>query len=261
MLAIQPAAWLHLLGLLALNHAILACGMHPRSSLLGPNMTRLPAVSSGTVSITFDDGPHDDVTPKVLDILDAHGATASFFVVGQRAARRGPLLRDALRRGHSVENHTHRHPAGFAAFGALRLRREIAEAQAAIADACGQAPRFFRAPMGLRSPLLDPVLAIEGLRLVSWTRRGYDTVTSCPDRILARLARGLASGDILLLHDTAARTDADGKPVVLTVLPRLLELIASAGLKATALPDSPAPLRSRGTFIGTQAEAGAPTSQ
>ena len=82
--------------------------------------------------------------------------------------------------------------------------------------------------MGLRSPLLDPVLARCGLRYVSWTRRGFDGIDRAPARVLRRLADGLAAGDILLLHDS--------KPVVLAVLPGLLEQIAAKGLRSVPIP-------------------------
>jgi peptidoglycan/xylan/chitin deacetylase (PgdA/CDA1 family) len=108
--------------------------------------------------------------------------------------------------------------------------------QAAIAGATGRDPRFFRAPAGFRSPLLDPVLALRGLRYVSWTRRGLDTVDGDAERVAARLTRGLAAGDVLLLHDRAHRRAAGGEPVVLAVLPAVLERIAAAGLKAVTLP-------------------------
>jgi hypothetical protein len=87
--------------------------------------------------------------------------------------------------------------------------------------------------MGFRSPLLDPVIARLGLRYVSWTRRGFDTAERNPDIVFARLTRGLAAGDILLLHD---RLTGGGEPPVLTVLPRLLDAIATAGLKPVSLP-------------------------
>jgi peptidoglycan/xylan/chitin deacetylase (PgdA/CDA1 family) len=233
-LAAQPGAWPAVLGLLACNHAVLACGMHPRGSLLGPNLTRLPASAGRSVALTFDDGPDPEVTPRVLDLLEQHGARATFFVIGRRATRHASLLREMRRRGHDVANHTHRHPASFACRSPWGLWREVTDAQHAIADACGQAPRLFRAPMGLRSPLLDPVLAAEGLTLVSWTRRGYDTVARRPARVLDRLTSGLAAGDILLLHDTAEGRDAEGRPMVLAVLPALLERLAAAGLTAAA---------------------------
>jgi peptidoglycan/xylan/chitin deacetylase (PgdA/CDA1 family) len=234
-LAVQPQLWPQTLALLACNHALLTALMHPRGTQLGPNLVRLPAALSGSVALTFDDGPDPEVTPRLLDLLEARGATASFFVIGEKAARHGALLREMQRRGHTIENHTHRHRATFACLGLWGLRREISRAQQVIADATGVAPRFFRAPMGLRSPLLDPVLALEGLRLVSWTRRGYDGRPSHPDKVLDRLTRRLAGRDILLLHDTAPPGLPARSAAVLKVLPGLLDRCAAAGLRVGSL--------------------------
>lgn len=240
--AAHPPAWPWALGGVAANHAAMAvAGLLPRNRLLGPNLLELPggARRRGEVALTFDDGPDPDVTPRVLDLLEGHGATASFFLIGRRAARHAPLVRELVCRGHSAENHTHRHPAGFAALPFGAMRREIAAAQDAIADAAGPgaAPRFFRPPAGIRSPLLDPALSAVGLLHVSWTRRCFDTVRRDPAPLLRRLGRGLAAGDVLLLHDgNVARTRNGGVPVVLEVLPPLLRQIAAAGLRAVSLP-------------------------
>jgi peptidoglycan/xylan/chitin deacetylase (PgdA/CDA1 family) len=235
----QPALWPWSLGAVAGNHLLLAAAvLWPRGRALGPNLTRLPAsaASRGEVSLNFDDGPDPEVTPRVLEMLDRHGARASFFCVGVKAAAHPEIVREIARRGHSVENHSHRHPHAFAFFGMRGLRREVGAAQAVIASLAGRAPEFFRAPAGFRSPLLDPVLAGSGLRYVSWTRRGFDTVDGNPEAVLARLTRGLAAGDVLLLHDGARARTRAGEPVVLAVLPRLLERIAAAGLKSVPLP-------------------------
>lgn len=267
-LAAHPPAWPWALGGVAANHAALAvAGLLPRNRLLGPNLARLPegARRRGEVALTFDDGPDPDVTPRVLDLLEAHGATASFFLIGRRAARHAPLVRDMVRRGHSAENHTHRHFPGFAALPFGAVRREIAAAQGAIADAAGgRAPRFFRPPAGIRSPLLDPALAAAGLLHVSWTRRGFDTVRRDPAALLRRLGRGLAAGDVLLLHDgNAARARDGGAPVVLEALPGLLRRIAAAGLRAVSLPramEAGEPAAAAGADRGAAAARPAPAA-
>jgi peptidoglycan/xylan/chitin deacetylase (PgdA/CDA1 family) len=223
------------------NHLVLgAAGMMPRSNLLGDNLTRLPGESAqrGMVALTFDDGPDPAVTPLLLDILDRHGATASFFCVGRKAAAQPALLRDMIAAGHSVENHSYGHSWLFACYGLGALRREATAAQDAIARITGRPPRFFRAPMGLRSPLLDPVLAAMGLRYVSWTRRGFDTVCRDPGLVLRRLTAGVSAGDVLLLHDGGSARGADGRPVVLAVLPLLLRELAARGLRAVSLPEA-----------------------
>jgi peptidoglycan/xylan/chitin deacetylase (PgdA/CDA1 family) len=212
----------------------------PRGRWLGPNLTRLPAAAAlrREIALTFDDGPDPLITPQVLDLLDRHGAKASFFCIGEKAAAHPEIITAIVRRGHCVENHTNRHPLAFAFYGMSALRREIEAAQTVIAGVAGRAPHFFRAPAGFRSPLLDPVLARCRLQYVSWTRRGYDAVRRDPAQILRRLTQGLAAGDVLVLHDgTRART-AEGMPVVLAVLPALLEHIAERGLKCVALADA-----------------------
>lgn len=237
-LVASPATWPWVLGAIAANHAgITAAGLWPRSTLLGPNITRLPAAAAqrNEIALTFDDGPDPEVTPRVLDLLDAHGAKATFFCIGTRAAQHPQLVREIVARGHSVENHSQGHPVTFSFYGVARFKRELAMAQQTLTDLTGQPPRFFRAPAGLRNPMLDPALHALGLRLVSWTRRGFDGVSGNADPVYARLTRGLAAGDILVLHDGHPPRTADGAPVALVVLPRLLELLAQRGLHAVTL--------------------------
>lgn len=236
--AVAPAMLAWAIAALAGNHLVLvAAGLIPTSRLLGPNLARLPAPSAarGEVAITFDDGPDPRTTPQVLDLLDRYHAKASFFCVAGNAAAQAALLRDIVRRGHSVENHSYRHSNWFAFYGWRRLGREIARAQRALADIAGRAPRFFRAPMGLRNPLLDPILARAGLRYVGWARRGCDGISGDPAAVLRRLMRGLAAGDVLMLHDGRSARTRSGEPVVLAVLPALLDAMAERGLRAVSL--------------------------
>ena len=233
-----PGCWVWVLALLAADHILLAAfGLWPRSPLFGPNLVRLPAAgtSRGEVALTFDDGPDPAVTPYVLDLLDRHGATASFFCIGRRVAAHPDLVRDIVRRGHSVENHSLRHSYCFAFGGPLRLLREVRQTQRVIGE-IATAPRFFRAPMGLRSPLLHPILTRGGLRYVSWTRRGCDGVSGDARAVLRRLTRELAAGDILMLHDGSCAKTGAGEPVVLAVLSALLDLLNRRGLRGVSLP-------------------------
>ena len=236
---VQPAWWPWVLGAVAGNHLLLTTAvLWPRGQVLGANLVRLPAAAAARmeVSLTFDDGPDPEVTPRVLDLLDRHQAKASFFCVGEKAAAYPHIVKEIVRRGHSIENHSHRHSGAFAFYGLVRLKREVESAQTVVSGITGRAPRFFRAPMGLRSPLLDPVLAKCGLHYVSWTRRGFDAIHRDPARVLQRLAGGLAAGDILLLHDCAYSRTRDGTPLVLIVLPELLDRIRAQGLKSVTLP-------------------------
>lgn len=239
--AAAPPLWPWALGAVVLDHALLtATGLWPRSNWLGANVLRLPAaaVQRREVAVTLDDGPDPDITPQVLDILDAYGARASFFCIAQQAQRHPALTREIVRRGHSVQNHSLRHRHNFSVLGPTSLQREIAAAQDSLAQITGQRPRCFRAPAGLRNLFLDPVLHALDLQLVSWTRRGFDTRQNDPQAVLARLTKDLAAGDIVLLHDRHGATMADGRPVVLAALPLLLQRIRAASLTTATLPDA-----------------------
>ena len=237
-----PETWPWALAAVAANHAVLgAAGLVPRSTWLGPNLTRLPPASArrGEIVLTFDDGPDPEVTPRVLDILQAHGCRATFFCIAERALEHADLIREMARRGHGIENHSFAHRAGM--FPCLTMggfRREIGNAQAVLATLTGTAPRFFRPPAGLRNPLLDPVLHELGLVLVTWTRRGFDTVVRDADAVTARLVHGLAARDILLLHDGHAARTARGLPLAVEVLPRVLEAARERALRPVALHDA-----------------------
>lgn len=228
--AVRPHAWPWALGAVAANHLLLTgVGLWPRSTLLGANWTRLPADAAArrAIAITIDDGPHPDITPRVLEILEEHDARATFFCVGNRVQRHADLAREIVRRGHVIENHSQQHKHNFSLLGPNGTLNEIARAQESIAAVVGTRPRFFRAPAGLRNPFLDPVLTRLGLQLASWTRRGFDTVRRDAGSVLTRLTRDLAEGDILLLHDSG--------PIILEVLPALLGAVARADLRPITL--------------------------
>ncbi|MGC4394200.1 polysaccharide deacetylase family protein [Hydrogenophaga sp. T2] len=240
----QPGWWPWLASAVVANHAALVAGsLWPRSQWLGENWTRLPAAAAarGAFAITIDDGPDPEVTPRVLDALDALGARASFFCIGHRAQAHPALCRAIVARGHRVENHGHSHSNAFSLFGPRRMRADIATAQRVLADITGQAPRFFRPTAGLRNPFLDPVLHGLGLVHASWTRRGYDTRTGDVTTVHRRLARGFAAGDILLLHDGHCARAPDGQPVLLHLLPRLMADAQRLGLRPVTLADTLSP--------------------
>jgi peptidoglycan/xylan/chitin deacetylase (PgdA/CDA1 family) len=235
LLAVRPGWWPGLLGAVLADHAMLgAAGIYPRTQLLGPTVSRLTHPGRA-VALSFDDGPDPAVTPRVLDQLAAAGMTASFFCIGERALRHKALVRRIVAEGHAVENHTLGHKLHFAFLMGPALRREVVDAQSALADVAGVAPRWFRAPMGIRGPQLDPVLHRAGLHLMAWSRRGYDTRSADPGRVLGRLIHHLTPGDILLLHDGNGARRPGGDAVVLAVLPRLLDHLRDAGLAAVPL--------------------------
>lgn len=197
-----------------------------------------PLLSAATrraeVALTFDDGPDPSTTPALLELLDARGHRATFFVIGERAARHPELLRQIAMRGHAIENHSWSHSYATPFMRALRLSRELESASGLIAAASGKRPRFFRAPVGLLSPPIAHAARLAGLQLVGWTATARDGVASTtPSRAIARLAKGLRTGAILVLHDGAIGSQRT--PIAAQVLPRLLDLIEARGLRSVTL--------------------------
>ena len=236
-----PSLWPWALGAVVANHGLIAiAGLLPRSTLLGPNLTRLPLASQvrNEIALTIDDGPDPQVTPAVLDLLDAAQAKATFFCIGRRARQHPALCHEIVARGHRVENHGDAHSNAFSLFGPGRMRADIVTAQATLSDITGQTPRFFRPTAGLRNPFLEPLLAQLDLQLATWTRRPYDTRDGRPQQVLQRLTRGLGPGDILLMHDGHAALTPEGQPVILTTLPILLRKLRDKALHPVTLQQS-----------------------
>lgn len=245
--AVQPGRWPYALGAVAASHAMMAAGgLWPRSSLLGPNWTRLPEHVGAQIAITIDDGPDPEVTPRVLDLLDRYDACATFFCIGEIASRHPHLVEAIVARGHAVENHSQHHHNYFSLTGPRAIRREIEAAQHTLTELSGTAPLFFRAPAGLRNPFLEPALCALGLRLASWTRRGFDTRARDAALVADRLLHGLAARDILLLHDGHAARDEQGRPVILDALETVLRAAREARLSCMTLR---AALTSAQTFV------------
>lgn len=230
-----PGAWPWCFGAVALNHALITgTGLWPRSHWLGENLTHLPREST-TVAITIDDGPDPEITPDVLDILDAQQAVATFFCIGAHVQRHPELAREIVRRGHGIGNHSQNHRHYFSVMTPAQISREISQAQTSIEDATGIRPSYFRAPAGLRNIFLDYVLHKLDLKLASWTRRGFDTRINDAARVAQSLTRNLRAGDILLLHDHHAAITSNGNPVIVEVLPALLKAIESSGYQTSQL--------------------------
>lgn len=234
----RPHVWPWALGALVINHGgLAAAGLWPRSRLLGPNWVALPSNNgeAARVAITIDDGPDPEVTPQVLSLLAEYRSPATFFCVGAHVERHAELAREIVDQGHDIENHSQRHRHDFSLLGPKAMNAEISRAQDSISGVTGTTPLFFRAPAGLRNPFLDPILARLQLRLASWTRRGFDTVQGNAEAVYRRLAEPLHGGDILLLHDGNAARTRSGRPVILEVLPRLLDALAQKNLRPVTL--------------------------
>jgi peptidoglycan/xylan/chitin deacetylase (PgdA/CDA1 family) len=188
------------------------------------------------VWLTIDDGPDPEDTPLLLDLLEAAGARATFFVIGDKARRYPEQVREILRRGHQVGNHTMTHPAGrFWMLTGGKVRQEIQRCQDTVRSITdGYECAWFRAPAGLRNHTVHPALAELGLTLAGWTVRGFDGVSANATAVVKRLSAGLHDGAGVLMHES--RRAEDGTRLAPTVLAGVLKVIRESGLK-TAFPE------------------------
>jgi peptidoglycan-N-acetylglucosamine deacetylase len=210
-------------GVLALSHAlILYPTVRPNVQWLGPVITQF-ATSVNEVWLTVDDGPTED-TRAVLDLFDAHGVKATFFVKGQLVEEHPDAIREILARGHSIANHTHTHPSG-SFWCALpgRVAAEIDDCNRALRKVTGTTPTWFRAPVGMKNPAVHPALAKRGMRLIGWTARGFDAVVQDPEQVLARILPELRPGAIIVLHQ--------GREHSLRVLERVIVAVRERGYR------------------------------
>jgi peptidoglycan/xylan/chitin deacetylase (PgdA/CDA1 family) len=172
------------------------------------------------IVLTFDDGPDEDATPAMLDALDAAGARATFFLVGEQVEARPALARQLVQRGHDVQLH------GFGHVAHDRLppdaaRRDLERGARALRDATGVEARFYRPPYGRFSrDSYEACLAL-GLQAVYWSAWGTDWETISPERIAELVIPDLSAGAVVLLHDSpryghrpSARPTVEALPLI-----------------------------------------------
>jgi peptidoglycan/xylan/chitin deacetylase (PgdA/CDA1 family) len=163
---------------------------------------KLPrTLPAGGVAITFDDGPHPEGTPAVLDVLARAGVRATFFVIGEQVRRRPELVVRAAAAGHAIALHGDRHRLQLR-LSAAAVAEDLNRGMEAIEDATGATPAWHRPPFGIYSPAGLRAAREAGLAPLLWSRWGRDwRKYTTPRRIAARATRSLIGGDVILLHD------------------------------------------------------------
>jgi peptidoglycan/xylan/chitin deacetylase (PgdA/CDA1 family) len=187
------------------------------------------------VALTFDDGPHPEGTPAVLEILRAAGAPATFFLVGEQVVRRPALAAEIVAAGHRVELHCHRHRNALR-LGGRDFLDDAERARYAIEEASGQAIADHRPPYGIYSGAALRAVRGRGWRPVLWSQWGRDWARNATAGSIARRATAaVADGDIVLLHDADYYSAPGSWARTAAALPIILEELGSRGLKPTSL--------------------------
>lgn len=176
----------------------ITAGLPALRPLLGVRDRLAPPVG---VALTFDDGPHAEGTPAVLELLRQAGVTATFFLVGEQVARQPALAAEIAAAGHGIGVHCTRHRS-LLRLTPRQVRDDLERAGATIAEATGVLPRLYRPPYGVLNTSALRYAKQQGWETVLWRRDGHDwQARATPASITARILRGVEPGDILLLHD------------------------------------------------------------
>jgi len=190
--------------------------------------------ASRCVALTFDDGPCPETTPGLLALLGRHGARATFFVVGRKAARHPELVRTILAGGHELGNHTLSHDVLLALRSTAEVREEVTGCARTLAG-LGAPTRWLRPPVGIVNPRIARVAAQEKLVLVNWSVKAGDRGNRRTIGLCRRLGSRIRGGDIVLLHDRPP-TDQP-KEAWLAELDALLSGLSSRGLESTTIEE------------------------
>ena len=196
----------------AAGAALVAAGyqsMSPTGQWYGRTFTGLRGTGlSGTglprgakqLALTYDDGPNDPHTLKLLEVLARHGVRATFFVIGRYVRERPDVVREIVSRGHVIGNHTFTHPL-LIFQRESEIRKQLSDCRAALEDAIGEHSNLFRPPFGGRRPAVLRIARELGLEPVMWNVTGYDWNAPPAAQIEAKVARQIRGGDVILLHD------------------------------------------------------------
>lgn len=172
------------------------------------------------VSLTFDDGPDREMTPKVLDILDRYGIKATFFVIGEKVADNGELVQRIVSEGHILGNHTYSHKSVFPLESAGRVQEELEKCNNEIKGITGSEPMYFRSPFGVTNPIIGKVLKRMQFKAIGWSIRSFDTVAgNSRGEVCRRVIGKLHPGAVILLHDRCAEEDV----LLESLIPAILE--------------------------------------
>jgi peptidoglycan-N-acetylglucosamine deacetylase len=203
----------------------------PNAGLFDPIVKRFKTTRR-EVWLTIDDGPHPEDNPQILELLAQYQARATFFLIGQRAAEHPTLVREIVRQGHTLGNHTLSHPlATFWLAGSVRLKHEIVTCSEVLTRLAPQGQLSgFRGPVGMTSFFLQPLLQRSQLKLIGWSCRGFDGVRQDPEKIVERIWKDVFPGAIILLHEGNRPTGC--LPVNPRCLALLLERLKLAGYSA-----------------------------
>jgi peptidoglycan/xylan/chitin deacetylase (PgdA/CDA1 family) len=228
--------WGYLIGAAAAGvSAVGYQSMAPTGQWFGRAFTGLRRPSK-LLALTYDDGPNDPHTLRLLEVLARHDVHATFFLIGRYVKRRPDIAREVVKAGHVVGNHTFNHPL-LIFQRAPQVRTELRACQSALADAVGEHCNLFRPPFGGRRPAVFRIARQMGLEPIMWNVTGYDWNAPSAEHIERKVARQLRGGDVILLHDGGHRAFGADRSHTGTASDRLISRYKSEGFQFSTITE------------------------
>jgi peptidoglycan/xylan/chitin deacetylase (PgdA/CDA1 family) len=220
-------------GVAAVGYALPALAFHLHA-LRGPLGVEDRTADGTGYALTFDDGPHPQGTPAILEILADAGVQATFFLVGEQILRNPALAAEIVAAGHGVGVHCHRH-RNLLRLTPWQAREDILHARAVIEEATGCSPTLYRPPYGVLNAAALALARRCGWRTLLWSHWGRDwEARATPESIAALLTGGAGEGSVLLLHDADDYSAPGSWRRTAAALPRVLETLGARGFQAVA---------------------------
>ena len=203
-------------------------------ALRGPLGVEDRTASGLGYALTFDDGPHAQGTPAVLELLGSAGVQATFFLVGEQVERNPALAREIVSAGHLIGLHCHRH-RNLLRLTPRQVRTDLDRAAGAIGDATGLSPALYRPPYGVLNASALRLANARGWRTLLWSHWGRDWERrATPESIARLLTAGAGEGSVLLLHDADDYSAPGSWRRTVAALPRVMSTLAERGLQPVA---------------------------
>ncbi len=184
--------------------------------------------SKKEIAITFDDGPHPDITPKLLKLLELHNVRATFFCTGVNADAHSAIISKLFKGNHIIGNHSFAHSNFFDLMSPARMLKEITDTNEVIKLIIGKTPLLFRPPYGVTNPMLSKAIKNTEMVSIGWSLRSLDTIYDS-EKVLTKLKAKTKAGDIVLFHDT--------NPNIITIIEDYLKWLQQNNFKIVSLTD------------------------
>ena len=214
--------------------AVAAGYQSPTGQWYGRTFTGLPR-SSRQIALTYDDGPNDPHTLRLLEVLARQGVQATLFLIGRHVRQHPEIAREIVQGGHTVGNHPLTHPL-LTFKSESEIRGQLSECRAALQDAIGEHSNLFRPPFGGRRPAVLRVARELGMEPVMWNVTGYDWNAPPADVIERKVAKQIRGGDVILLHDGGHKEMGADRSQTVIATDRLIARYKSEGYEFVTIP-------------------------